>query len=580
MRSPKYTLRIAALAVAAAGGGLAQITTDQKIGDFQSLAALFAKQYAPYEWKRDALGFDLLKIGPWLDRVRATRSDLDFYEVMLDYVASLNDAHSVYTVPSNFLATLNFTTDIYDGRVLIDSINRTRLPAALYPFQAGDELVSVDGAPVEQLIEQFLKYSTSANPRSTRRNAAGRITSRPQSRMPHAVDVADEASVVIRRQSGDLETYAIAWTKTGLPLTVVGPVLTPKPVNASAASSSERMSSERMSSEEMSSEEAPDYMAVLRQLQRCEIQAPLTILGLGARSPIFAPPAGFVQRLGRVQADFFYSGTFEAEGYKIGFSRIPSYSPPNAAAALQQFRTEIAYFQANTGGLVIDEMRNPGGSLSFLNSLTQLVIPYRYRTVGFQVRATSEWVVSVSRSLENARAQNAPQWVQDLLGHIKSDMVTANSEMRGRTGSLPIDDVTLDRDPARGPNGELLAYTKPLVVLMDEMSASGGDIFPATLQDNGRGLLFGFRTMGAGGSVVTLAAGTYSEGVTGMTQTLIERKLPVVTADYPAAPYIENIGVRPDVELDYMTKENLLQNGRPFVNAFVQAIVDQIRKAQ
>jgi hypothetical protein len=58
------------------------------------------------------------------------------------------------------------------------------------------------------------------------------------------------------------------------------------------------------------------------------------------------------------------------------------------------------------------------------------------------------------------------------------------------------------------------------------------------------------------------------------------RKNPVMTSDFPAAPYVENIGVRPDIQIDYMTKENLLQKGKPFVDAFTQVIVDQIKKSQ
>jgi C-terminal processing protease CtpA/Prc len=560
-----YTIRIAMFSFACAAASLAQLKPEQKIADFQSMAGLFAKQYAPYEWKRDALGFDLLAVGPWLDRVRAAVTDLDFYEVMLEYVASLDDAHSVYTVRSTFQATLGFTVDIYDERVLIDSINRTRLPAATYPFQVGDELISVDGTPVEDLIQRFLKYSTAANPRSTRRTAAGRIASRPQSRMPHAVDVGDEATVVIRRQNGDLETYSIAWNKTGLPLMTVGPVPTPKSLGSRAAVPS--------------ADDTPDYLRFLRDLQNCQIRDQ-AVLGIGARTPLFAMPAGFTQRLGRAPADFFFSGTFEAQGYRIGFIRIPSYSPPDTLAALQQFRSEIAYLQANTDGLVIDEMRNPGGTVNFANALLQLVIPYRFRSVGFQLRATSTWVVLISSTLESARAQGAPGWILDLLADLKNSIVMANSELRGRTGALSLDDVSLERDPAVNEKGEMLAYTKPLLVLIDEFSASGGDFFPAALQDNGRGRLFGFRTMGAGGSVSTLNAGIYSEGLTGMTQTLMERKSPVVTPEYATAPWVENIGVRPDVEVDYMTKENLLQGGRPFVNAFVQAMVDEIRKHQ
>jgi hypothetical protein len=54
------------------------------------------------------------------------------------------------------------------------------------------------------------------------------------------------------------------------------------------------------------------------------------------------------------------------------------------------------------------------------------------------------------------------------------------------------------------------------------------------------------------------------------------RREPIVTTDLPTAPYIENIGVRPDIELDYMTRENLMNRGTPFVNAFTRILLDQI----
>ena len=87
-----------------AGACHAQLLPDQKLLDFQQLAALFAKQYAPYEWKRDALGVDMLRLAPWLDRVRATKSDLEFYEISAEYIASLNDVHAEYFLPSDFQA--------------------------------------------------------------------------------------------------------------------------------------------------------------------------------------------------------------------------------------------------------------------------------------------------------------------------------------------------------------------------------------------------------------------------------------------------------------------------------------------
>ncbi len=58
----------------------------------------------------------------------------------------------------------------------------------------------------------------------------------------------------------------------------------------------------------------------------------------------------------------------------------------------------------------------------------------------------------------------------------------------------------------------------------------------------------------------------------------VRRKDPMVTPEYPTTPYLENVGVRPDVEVDYMTKENLVNKGKPFVDAFTAKIVELINQ--
>ena len=37
---------------------LGQMTPEQRLFDFEHLAAQYAKFYGPYEWKRDVIGFD------------------------------------------------------------------------------------------------------------------------------------------------------------------------------------------------------------------------------------------------------------------------------------------------------------------------------------------------------------------------------------------------------------------------------------------------------------------------------------------------------------------------------------------
>ena len=72
----------------APGAAFAQLLPQQRVQDFQYLVGLYAKRYAPYGWKKQALGFDMFDARPWLDRVRAAKDDLEFLEIAAEYVAT------------------------------------------------------------------------------------------------------------------------------------------------------------------------------------------------------------------------------------------------------------------------------------------------------------------------------------------------------------------------------------------------------------------------------------------------------------------------------------------------------------
>jgi hypothetical protein len=68
-------------------------------------------------------------------------------------------------------------------------------------------------------------------------------------------------------------------------------------------------------------------------------------------------------------------------------------------------------------------------------------------------------------------------------------------------------------------------------------------------------------------------ATAYSEGFIQLTVSLANRGRMIQTPDYPVAPYIENIGVHPDIVMEFMTRENLMEGGLPFTLAFTNAVV-------
>jgi len=563
IRTPRARAAVLLLA-SALSPALAQLTTDQKVSDFQTIASLYSRSYAPYDWKKTLLNYDAMDLGPWLAQVRASANDLDYLDVVVRYVAALNDTHSRYLTVSDFSATLGFSADAYfdDGRhtyrVLIDTIDRSLLPSSTYPFQVGDELVSVDGVSVRDLVGRFSVYMSAASPESKIRNAVAGIVTRRQSWLAHASDLGDTASVEILRQSGARETYTIRWTKSGAPLTKLGP---PRPVTLAAETASFSSSSSVRS----------DPIDRFRDLSDKNPQA---VLGYGSLTPVWARPSNFERRLGTYADDAFYSGVITSQNYRIGYLRIPNFAPAAGTFyGLLQLDPEILYFQDNTDALVVDIMRNNGGYACYVEDVMARLTPNPWRAMTFQARVGWADIDSIESSLADARASGESQATIDLWTGLLQEFRAAYQANR-LTNPVSLCDLTPDRAPFP------IAYSRPILLLVDEFSTSGADDFAALFQDNQRGKLFGYRTNGAGGSVLGYSAGLYSEGGAAyVTNSMMYRPNSIAAAGYPATHYIENVGVRPDILFDYMRPETLAQSGQPFVDAFLAGIVSQLRAA-
>jgi hypothetical protein len=541
----------------------AQMTADQRRVDFESLAAAVTKGYAPYQWKKDIFGFDAMLLKPWLDRAAAATDDMAFYELQMEYIASLKDLHSGYYLPSDFTAELPLWVDLYDGKPLIELIDRASLPASKFPFEVGDEVVSVDGVTPEAWIAQVSKLQTFANERATRRWALDQIAYRQQATFPRAAQIGATATLVVRRmKTGAEEIYQLPWTTTGTPLTKIGPV--PTPSRASLGT----LRTEDTDTTTTTTTPARTVPHIRRTPEFKRLR------GFGALAPVYAMPDSFVRRA--VTSSLIYSGWFQASGYRIGFIRLPSFPSDSAASMLRVVDSEVAWMRNNTDALIVDVMRNPGGDVCLTNNLLRRFIYYPFRTVGDSFRPTLEIVQWFRKDLQNAIDYGEDEVTLAYLGGFLRDIETAYSEYRGMTGPLPTCGLSLDLLPTTDSAGNLTAYTKPMIVLIDEFSTSSADVFPSIMQDAGRALMVGQATAGGGGLSLEHTTGFYSEGKVSLSISMGMRARPMQLQGFPSTLYIENVGAQPDIRLDLMTKSNLLNNGADFVAGFTQAIVDQI----
>jgi hypothetical protein len=518
------------LLIAAQTAGFAQLTLDQKLTDFRQLIGLFDKRYAPYDWKKQVLQVDLLDVQPWLDRVAKSENDLDYYDICIEYVTSLHDGNSYYIVPSDFRARLGVAVNVIQDQAIVSSVDRNLLPASKYPFDFGDIVVSLDGKSPRDWIAALLKYVPAGNERIAQQLAAGLMTDRFQQAVPHAVDVAGEASLVVRRSAtGNIETYTIPWVKTGTPL-AAGPVPSPKaklPVRAE-----------------------DDNPAPAGQLL-----------------PIYRLPEGFQQRLGRSPREAFFSGTYTAGGHKIGYLRIGTFAI-QTGLELGQLDSEIAYFQDNTDGLVVDAWGTGGTTYCYSEELAARFFTNPFQTVGYALRATRDWI-----SVFESRLSLAPSSQRDQAQANLDKVMAAYAQNRGLSEPVPLCSNTLTHAPAAHP------YTKPVVLLVNELSAGPAELLAAMLQDAGRATIFGGATAGLGTTASAFDVGAYAEGYAIVSVSMAVRPGVVSAPGFPATSYIENIGVRPDVPYDMFTLENVAVLGVPYVQAFTETLIKAIESA-
>lgn len=117
-------------------------------------------------------------------------------------------------------------------------------------------------------------------------------------------------------------------------------------------------------------------------------------------------------------------------------------------------------------------------------------------------------------------------------------------------------------------------WSKPMLVLIDELAGSCGDIFPMLVKANHRATLFGQTTMGLGGNVEEVGTLSNSQISVRMTRGLFSPYK--AEGNYVATDFVENQGVTPDIFYSHTVKD--FRSGLTnYVKTFSDAAIAQIK---
>ena len=502
------------------------LTTTEKLADFQQLNLIIESSYAPLKYKEQTQNILVNELkNTYAQKIEKTQTNFEFYQEMIKYVSEYHDGHFGVTVPSDYRSDIAINTDLVNGKALIGDIDRAKLSETDFPFAKGDEVISIDQQPVLNIIADLSLRLGSGYSLSEQRTAAQILFSRSGRRFFVPTGIAE---IQIRRGTSNIiETVKLPWKVSGESFDEkkwgrLSPLM--KKQNATSYD----MLSIREDVTQLLGHEKMERSYRCSGDTRIAIPAGATIL---FKKPFVA----------------YYHSTPKGN---IGYLRIPHYSwddvkidgityTPDSVFKIYEFA--IQQLEKNTVGLIIDQDHNCGGSVGFLENMASLFMTEPFTPLQFELLATKKeyfrfksWMTG---ALENTIEYQNMKSVLDLI------------KATWEAGQTLTTKISIFGNDKIAPNH--IHYTKPIVMLIDELSGSGGDAFPALLGGFGRVTLLGTRTSGLGGHIEEPEPLSFSGLNLRITKSLFYRPDGVAVENNGAVPHVPYSITRDDYIYEY-----------------------------
>ncbi len=537
-----------------------QASSSEMINALSAIHGIFQSGYAPADWKKEYSGWDL---DEEIDKAKQQVLDHpemtvhEFQKIVADFFRSTHDYHVGVYFMSTERSQLGFEVRSAEGRYFIVHIDRSLLGDDVFPFEPGDELVTFDSRPVDEVVQELREeIGNHAGPEATEQALAEKalaqrewfrgcpcpqghvlIGIRPQGK--EKVDYRQLTWVYEEEQARMLPLNDQDPLKTMIDRKGIAAFYHPDPTQRSAGNRHEE----------------------------------------GSRK-------SFLPNLGEITWKTKAWDTFDAyiyqneEGHNIGYVRIPHYDARGSEWVA--FAEIINRMEQQTDALIVDQVNNPGGvgfycyALAAMLSDQPLELPRQKEKINQQNLIQAKQMIPLLQMIENDEQAKLvfsiysdpdlpttlygfPINFQFTRGFLEYSKEIVREWDKGNRLTKPLHWFGVEKmNPS--PFGR---YTKPVLLLINELDFSCGDLLPAILQDSDRVTTMGTRTAGAGGYVLSgsfpNSLGIYAFSFTG--------SMGMRLSNDP----IEDLGVTP--EIPYTPTVNDLQSGYEDYAAAINEVI-------
>lgn len=464
------------------------------IADLDIIKNEFEIYYAPMEWKKNRLNWNLYHEITNAQEKILSASDLmprQYQQIVRDLFNSAQDLHVGVNFFSTEFAFLPFVVQGVDNRYFVVDLDKDWADTYGVPLQSGDEILAFDGKPVDEIIREIqLSAYGSCNNETFCHLSELLLTLREGNALQNVPQGTIEVSYKKRNQE-KRDFFLVEWIY--MPEQIESAFLKQRFFEGSKALGQH------------------SFFHKIRALPLYDKWKQHKLHGCFLMGSKKNPFPSFGVPIWKSNSKAFHAYIYSLKGRKIGYIHIPDFY--DDAAAIEEFRKIIAIMEGRTQALVIDVMNNPGGLVFYTYAIASMLTDKPLQNLKEAMTITQEDVFFAVQDSELLEQVNSDRDAQDILGKNICGYPVDKKIALGilnfaqfikdqfKQGKFITDPFPLEGVEYIWPHSTT-RYTKPILVLANNLSISCGDFLPALLQDNKRAKVLGCQTAGAGGYVL------------------------------------------------------------------------------
>ncbi|MFN9068195.1 MAG: hypothetical protein ACK5V3_13265, partial [Bdellovibrionales bacterium] len=511
-----------------------EMTTDAVI-QAKALIQMIENHYGPLTMKKFSIGLNWERAkSDLLSQVKKAESTNDLYYIFHDFMAKFDDAHVSQLIPSTLTWSIPIDFVVIEGQLLFAGAHKD-FPKELRKPVLGDKIIGINGKSVSQFQKTFPTWNMAGNKITNLSLFAMQLSNWSESRgLPLSNLNWEGLNFDLVTKSGEKYSLPLKFKKEGIGL--IGrdidlkdpapPVVQPEVIKSSPLLQSVGIKKTHL----VGTQKILTAITKMFQLTwnghvhlnakgssedsaRMQLGSPTPFFKFPSDfTPIKFPLFGFTKNL--IGGDSLMAGTFKRNGKTIGLLRIGSYSITNFMAmelAIRRIIGQLNKLKIDT--LIIDQTNNPGGYVIFADLLLRSLVGKfdESKHMKFAVKPTQgflrQYIETRNEIKKNEDGKLTPQQVEEFVARIDIEYNKIyKAFIEGRNLSepismLPFSDyfaLVLGDHLIEGKITSWLAkkflgeeVLKPQVftgekkLICNELCFSGGDAFPAMVQDYG-----------------------------------------------------------------------------------------------